>query len=98
MAQRRKTKRTGVESIQEELATIGADIGSLSSTIGEFASSEARDAIRSIRERLNEIASEAGAASRARVESVQEMIQERPLASVAAAFGLGFILAMIVRR
>jgi ElaB/YqjD/DUF883 family membrane-anchored ribosome-binding protein len=98
MARSKKTRSNGVESIQEELATIGADIASLGNTLGEFASAEARDAIKSIRERLDEIAREAGVASRAQIESVQETIQRRPLTSVAAAFGLGFILATIFRR
>lgn len=98
MARSRKTRSNGVESIQEELATIGADIASLGNTLGEFASSEARDAIKSIRDRLDEIASKAGVAGRVQIESVQETIQQRPLTSVATAFGLGFILATIFRR
>ena len=98
MARSKRSRSNGVETIQEELATIGADIASLGNTLGEFASSEARDAIKSIRERLDDIADKAGVASRAQIETMQETIQQRPLTSVATAFGLGFILATLFRR
>lgn len=98
MAESKKTRSDGVESIQRELATIGADIASLGNTIGEVASSEARETIRSIRERLNQIASQAGGTGRANFEAMEQTIQHRPLLSVATAFGLGFILATLFRR
>ncbi len=98
MAQRRKPKRGGFESIQDELATIRADVASLGNTLGDVASAEARETIKAIRERLDRLADDAGSATRAGVDMMEETIEERPLVSVAVAFGLGVVLATLMRR
>ena len=98
MARRRKPKRGGFESIQDELAAIRADVASLGNTLGDIASAEARETIKSIRERLDRLADDAGSATRAGVDMMEETIQERPLVSVAVAFGLGVVLASVLRR
>lgn len=98
MARRRKAARSGVESIQDELATVGADVASLGSTLGDVASAEARDTINSIRARLDRIASEAGRATRAGVGVIEDTIEERPFISMAVAMGVGLVLAAMLRR
>ena len=98
MARRRKPKRGGFELIQDELATIRADVASLGNTLGEVASAEARETIKSIRERLDRLADDAGSATRAGVEMMEETIEERPFVSVAVAFGLGVVLGTLLRR
>jgi ElaB/YqjD/DUF883 family membrane-anchored ribosome-binding protein len=97
MARRKKAVR-GVETIQDELATIGADVTSLGNTIGDVASAEARGMIQSIRQRLDRMADDAGSATRAGVGMVQETIEEKPFISVAVALGVGVILASMLRR
>jgi len=98
MRQRRKARRNGLESIQDELATIGADVASLGNTLGEVATAETRDTINSIRARLDRIASDASNATRAGVGMVQDTIEERPFTSVAVALGVGVVLASMLRR
>ena len=98
MARRKKTVRSGVETIQDEIETIGADVTSLGSTLGEVASDEVRGMIDSIRQRLDRIADGAGSATRAGVGMVQDTIEERPFISLAVALGAGFILASMLRR
>jgi len=98
MARQAKNKRNGMHSIQEELATLGSDVESLASTLGDVASSEARAAIQSIRDRLDDIVGEARAQGRAQVDALEETIQERPFVSVGAAFGLGFLIARLMGR
>lgn len=98
MARRKKAPRSGVETIQDELETIGADVTSLGNTLGDVASAEARGMIQSIRQRLDGIANDAGSATRAGVGMVQDTIEERPFISIAVALGLGIVLASMLRR
>jgi ElaB/YqjD/DUF883 family membrane-anchored ribosome-binding protein len=98
MTRRKKPTRSSRETIQEELATIGADVASLANTLGDVASAEAQDTIKSIRERLDRVAGDAGSATRAGVGMVQDSIEENPFLSVAVAFGVGMVLASMLRR
>jgi ElaB/YqjD/DUF883 family membrane-anchored ribosome-binding protein len=98
MARRRKAPRDGVEAIQDELETIGADVTSLGNTLGDVASAEARGMIQSIRLRLDRMADNAGSATRAGVGAMQDTIEERPFISMAVALGLGVVLASMLRR
>ena len=98
MARRKKTPRDGVEAIQDELETIGADVTSLGNTLGDVASAEARGMIQSIRQRLDRMADNAGSATRAGVGAMQDTIEERPFISMAVALGLGVVLASMLRR
>jgi ElaB/YqjD/DUF883 family membrane-anchored ribosome-binding protein len=98
MARRRKAARSGVETMQDEIATIGADVASLGNTLGDVASAEARGMIQSIRQRLDRMADGVGSATRAGVGTVQDTIEEKPFISIAVALGAGFILASMLRR
>jgi ElaB/YqjD/DUF883 family membrane-anchored ribosome-binding protein len=98
MARRRKAARSGVETMQDEIATIGADVASLGNTLGDVASAEARGMIQSIRQRLDRMADGAGSTTRAGVGMVQDTIEEKPFISIAVALGAGFILASMLRR
>src|SRR5580765_2933810 len=97
-ARRKKASRNGVEAIQDELETIGADVTSLGNTLGDVASAEARGMIQSIRQRLDRMADNAGSATRAGVGAMQDTIEERPFISMAVALGLGVVLASMLRR
>jgi ElaB/YqjD/DUF883 family membrane-anchored ribosome-binding protein len=98
LARRKKAPPNGVETIQDELETIGADVTSLANTLGDVASVEARAMIQSIRQRLGRIANDTGSATRAGVGKMQHTIEERPFVSIAVALGAGFILASMLRR
>ena len=79
MTRRKKPTRSSRETIQEELATIGADVASLANTLGDVASAEAQDTIKSIRERLDRVAGDAASATRAGVGMVQEFDRGEPI-------------------
>jgi ElaB/YqjD/DUF883 family membrane-anchored ribosome-binding protein len=98
MARRKKAAQTRVKSLQDELSNMGAAVASLSDTLGDVASAEARNTINSIRARLNGLASEAGSATRSGVGMMQSTIEEKPFISVVAALAVGFILASMLRR
>jgi ElaB/YqjD/DUF883 family membrane-anchored ribosome-binding protein len=98
LKRRRQAARTSFETIQDELAMIGADVAALGNTLGDVASDEARATISSIRERLDRIASDAGSATRAGVGAIQDRVEANPFASIAVALGVGVILASMMRR
>lgn len=98
MTRRKKTARSGLGSIQDELETLSADVTSLGNTLGDVASVEAREMIKSIRQRVDRIANDAGSATRAGMEIIRDTIEDKPFISVAAAFGLGIVLASMLRR
>jgi ElaB/YqjD/DUF883 family membrane-anchored ribosome-binding protein len=47
---------------------------------------------------LDRVAGDAGSATRAGVGMVQDSIEENPFLSVAVAFGVGMVLASMLRR
>ena len=98
MARRKKSGNSRVHSIENELEAIAADVASLSSTIGDVASAEARQMMESIRQRLDKIADDAGYATSAGVGTVRETIRERPLTCVAVGAVLGFAVGFGIRR
>ena len=98
MKRGKKATRSGVEAIQDELANIESEITSLSKSLGGAASAEARAAMSSIRERIDRLAGDAGTMTRAGVDAVEETIEDNPFTSLAIAFGLGLVLAFMIRR
>jgi ElaB/YqjD/DUF883 family membrane-anchored ribosome-binding protein len=97
MTRRKKAARSGLESIQDQLETLSADVTSLGNTLGDVASVEAREMIKSIRQRVDRIANDAGSATRAGVGMIQDTIEDEPFISVAVAFGLGVVFASMLR-
>ena len=52
----------------------------------------------SIRERLDNIAGSAGTMARAGAGVVEDTVEDNPFTSLAVAFGLGLLVAFLVRR
>ena len=90
MARRKKSANTKSGSIEDELDAIAADVASLGNTIGDVASTEAREMIQSIRQRLDAMAGVAGDTTRQGVGMMEDTIRDRPVFSVLMAFALGF--------
>lgn len=98
MKRGKKASRLSVDAIQDELANIESEITSLGKSLGGAASAEARAAMSSIRERLDRLAGDAGTMTRAGVDAVEETIEDNPFTSLAIAFGLGLVVAFMIRR
>src|SRR5438552_11278145 len=98
MKRDKRATRQGTGVIQDELARIEAEIASLGQSLGSTASSEARAALSSIRERLDRIAGSAGGMTRAGVDAVESTIQDNPFTSLAREFGVGLAVALLIRR
>ena len=98
MRRGKRAMHQGASVIQDELARIEAEIASLGQSLGNTASSEARAALSSIRERLDRIAGSAGGITRAGVDAVEETIEDNPFTSLAIAFGIGVAVALLIKR
>jgi ElaB/YqjD/DUF883 family membrane-anchored ribosome-binding protein len=98
MARRKKSSNNRVATIEDELNAIAADVASLGSAIGDVASAEAREMIQSIRQRLDRVASEAGYATSAGMEVIQDTIREKPITCVLVGFACGLVTGAILRR
>ena len=93
-----RSARGRVRAIHEEVANIGDEVSSLGAKLGQDASEETRAAIQSIREGLDRIVDDAGELTRAGVGELRGTIQENPFMGVAIGVGIGFMLAIMLRR
>jgi ElaB/YqjD/DUF883 family membrane-anchored ribosome-binding protein len=94
-----------LDTVKEDLAKLRADIAELTQKLVDTGRSEvsaarnrlraeARNLQREIRETLNET----GEQGLKTVESVEQMLTERPLVSLIAAFGLGLLVGTFLQR
>ncbi|SCZ57144.1 DUF883 family protein [Thiohalomonas denitrificans] len=92
-----------INALKEDIAILRSDVAGLAENLRHSASSTAENARESVeeevhraRERLREKIAGARGRSARTMHEMEESIGERPLASVATAVGIGFILAKIL--
>lgn len=92
-----------IQALKEDLALLRSDMADLTSTMRDTARARARgvkssvnDEIHELRERLRDRMEQARVQGMRSVEEVEESIGQHPLASVAAAVGVGFIIAKLM--
>jgi ElaB/YqjD/DUF883 family membrane-anchored ribosome-binding protein len=94
-----------LDAVKEDLAKLRSDIAELTqnlidtgrnevSTARTRVRAEARNLGRGLRETLND----GGERGLKAVESVEELLTERPLVSLLAAFGLGLLVGTLLQR
>jgi ElaB/YqjD/DUF883 family membrane-anchored ribosome-binding protein len=94
-----------VDAVKEDLAKLRSDIAELTqrlietgrnevSTARNRVRAEARNFGRELRESLNET----GERGLKTVESVEELLTDRPLISILGAFGLGLLVGKLLQR
>jgi ElaB/YqjD/DUF883 family membrane-anchored ribosome-binding protein len=94
-----------LESVKEDLAKLRSDIAELTQKLIDMGKSEvgstrnrieteARNLVRELRQTLNET----GDRGRKTVESVEQLMTEKPLVSLLAAFGLGLLFGKLLER
>ena len=98
MRRTRKASRRAATSMQHEISKLGEELADLAAAVGESASEQTRAAVDSLHKRFDRLTDYAGPVVDARVADAREVIAENPFASVAAAFGLGFLLASTLLR
>ncbi|HXU58983.1 MAG TPA: hypothetical protein VN710_09545 [Verrucomicrobiae bacterium] len=98
MRRTQKASRKASTSVQHEISKMGEELADLAAAVGETASDQTKAAVASLHKRFDRLADAAGPAIDAGVADAREVIAENPFASVAAAFGLGFLLASTLLR
>lgn len=91
--------------LDAELSRLKTDLGSLTDTLGDVASAEARETLSRVRERLDSLRGDARSAAanlseqaREQADAFEGKVRENPIASVLIALGLGFVLGALLRR
>ncbi len=99
MAKSRKAaKRADLQSLQDDVAAIGAEVAAFGSALGETASTEARAAMDGIRERVERLKEDAYEVGDAGMEDIRGRVQENPFISLLVAFCLGGVFSWMLRR
>lgn len=91
-------RRKSAKSLQDVISRIGDDVATLGEVMGESASAEAKASIKSLRRQLDSLAEESEGLVAQGIQETRGTISENPLIAVAAAFGLGIVLAVALRR
>jgi ElaB/YqjD/DUF883 family membrane-anchored ribosome-binding protein len=94
-----------LDTVKEDLAKLRSDIAELTQSLVDTGRSEVsaarsrlRAEARNLQRELRETLSETGAQGLKTVESVEQMLTERPLVSLLAAFGLGLLVGTFLQR
>jgi ElaB/YqjD/DUF883 family membrane-anchored ribosome-binding protein len=95
-----------LRALREDLGALAEEVGGLMSSTGSQALDEVKDRIGRIRSGLDDVMVDAGERGREMLREtgeglsdvLEQSIKERPLATLAMAVGLGFILGAIWRR
>jgi ElaB/YqjD/DUF883 family membrane-anchored ribosome-binding protein len=95
-----------LQALREDLGVLAEEVTGLMSSTGTQALDDVKDRIRRIRSGLDDVMSDAGARGRDALRdagenlssALEQHIKERPVATLAVAVGLGFILGATWRK
>lgn len=91
-----------VESLQEDLTAMRDDVGKLSQQVVDFLSAKGGAAYKRAKKNFDAKTGEAADAVRevrgTFADALEELVQERPLATLAIALGIGFVIGATWRR
>jgi ElaB/YqjD/DUF883 family membrane-anchored ribosome-binding protein len=97
---------TDMDSLKEELANLRSDVASLVASLGKISQSKLTEAADSVTETLEENTNwddmksqieQARAQGEQLSKDLGEEVSRHPLASIAIAFGIGYIVSKIVK-
>lgn len=83
-----------VEDLKAEFASLKSDVSELTETVRNMSG----DKVEKGRERVRRTAARSRAQAREAVDTVEHEIGERPLTSIATAFGTGFVIGRLLDR
>ena len=86
------------DTVKDDLSKLRADISHLSSALKDTTSANVREQMEAIRTRIDKITGEARTHGRQSIDDIADHIEERPLASVLIAFGVGVLLGRLIDR
>ncbi len=86
------------ETLKEDLARLRADIANLSSALKDKTSGVVHEQIDDVRARIDNLAGEAKLHGRQTLDDLTDRIEEKPLASVLIALGVGLLVGRLLDR
>lgn len=90
--------RSDLDALRTDLAQLLKTSKSAASNRASEAKAYATDEIEGLAARVRELTEEAKAEGRARLSDFEDRVHERPLTSLAAAFGIGLIVGKLLDR
>lgn len=86
------------DTVKEDLAKLRADLANLSTALKDATSDTVQDQIAQIRGRIDDLTGEAKIQGRQTLDDLTTRIEEKPLASVLVAFGVGLLIGRLLDR
>ena len=85
-------------AVKDDLAKLRSDIANLSAALKELTASTVHDRIDSLKGRIDSLTGDAKQQSRQALDDLAERVEERPVASVLIAFGVGILIGRLFDR
>jgi ElaB/YqjD/DUF883 family membrane-anchored ribosome-binding protein len=99
------TIKTEFDSLRADFAQLRTDLASLSKAIGERTAQGATESLidlqqvgKTVKRRLHKAAEDADSLRKSGVTAIEQQINERPLAVLALAFGIGLLIGKMAHR
>ncbi len=86
--------RVDIDELKAEVSSLKSDISDIADTLRKLSG----DVVTDGRERLRQAGRQSREKARETWSAVEHEIEERPLTSLAAAFGIGFVLGKLLDR
>jgi len=86
------------DMVKEDLVKLREDIAKLSGALKDVTSETVHDRVNDLRGRIDSITGDAKQHGRQALEDLTNRIEERPLASVLVAFGVGLLFGRLLDR
>jgi ElaB/YqjD/DUF883 family membrane-anchored ribosome-binding protein len=86
------------DMVKDDLVKLREDIAKLSNALKDVTSETVHDQVNHLKSRFDTITGEAWEHSREALDDLTDRIEERPLASVLIAFGVGLLLGRLLDR
>jgi len=86
------------DRMSEELRTLKVDVARLLSTAGKETFETSKERAEILADQIKAALAELGEAVSEEQEQLQDLLKERPVASLASAFALGVVVGFMLRR
>ncbi len=92
------TVKSEFDSLRTDFTQMRNDLASLTKAIGEMTSQEASQAGKTVQRQFNKAVEGADSLRQSGMTAIEQQINERPLAVIALAFGIGLLIGKLAHR
>jgi len=87
-----------VQALKNDLGSLRKDVGELAEALRRTGGKKAAEARRTVEDELDHVIDEIRGRSRNAAAAVEKEVSDRPLTTILAAFGIGFVLGKVFDR